>query len=54
MGKYVQPMSHKGKQIWLLNAANKDEKEAVAGWNEARQLMAREWLVREPDRAQKG
>jgi hypothetical protein len=42
MGKNVQPITHKGKQIWLLDVANKDEKDALAGWDEAKLLMARE------------
>ncbi len=42
MAKYVRPIVYKGKQIWLLDVANKGEKEVTAGWDEAKEVMAKE------------
>ena len=40
--RYVQVLTYKGKQMWYLDAANKDEKETLAAWEEAKQVLARE------------
>ncbi len=40
--KYVQVLTYKGKQMWYLDAANKDEKEVLEAWEEAKQILAKE------------
>ncbi len=40
--KYARQINYKGRQIWFLDAANKDEKEVPAAFEEARQVLVQE------------
>lgn len=40
--KYARQIAYKGKQIWFLDAANKDEREVPAAFEEARQVLVKE------------
>ena len=42
MGKYVNRITHKGKEILFLDAANKGEEEILAAWEEAKHEVAKE------------
>ena len=40
--KHGQSITHKGKQIWIMDAANKDEKACLEAWEDAKQVLAKE------------
>jgi hypothetical protein len=42
MGKYVNRITHKGKEILFLDAANKGEQECVAAWEEMKRELSGE------------
>lgn len=42
MGKYVQRIMYKGKEILFMDTANKREEEILAAWVEAKQEAAKE------------
>jgi len=40
--KHGQLITYKGKPIWTMDAANKDEKGCLEAWEDAKQVLARE------------
>jgi hypothetical protein len=42
MGKYVQRITYKGKEILFMDSSNKGEEEILAAWEEAKQEAAKE------------
>lgn len=40
--KHGQLTTYKGKQIWIMDAANKDEKACLEAWEESKQVLAKE------------
>lgn len=40
--KYGQLITYKGRQMWLMDTAGKDEKARLEAWEEARQVLAKE------------
>jgi hypothetical protein len=40
--KQGQQITYKGKAIWIMDAANKDEKACLEAWEDAKQVLAKE------------
>ncbi len=40
--KHGQQITYKGKPIWIMDAANKDEKACLEAWDDAKQVLAKE------------
>lgn len=40
--KQGQQITYKGKPIWIMDAANKDEKACLEAWEDAKQVLAKE------------
>lgn len=40
--KHGQQITYKGKPIWIMDAANKDEKACLEAWEDAKQVLAKE------------
>ncbi len=38
--KYVQRSTYKGREMWYLDVANKDEAETLEGWEEAKKVLS--------------